>query len=531
MRLISLSDSFVHMAKTLPVLLLIASTLDVAAAADPFSLIGTVTNTTNSKHPVTADAVMTFDKDGKCILKVSPPLYGSGTCALKAYDQTTGHVEITSEGVLLNIKASGTAKGDVFAGNYTVVSPSLPELPQVGTFQFRFAPDTAPLTLPNVLSWSTFKNGDEELLVIKDGDAVSLHHKDGKYAGIRLFLGKDGTPTFFIQDTEKGSLYRDIKTQNVLLTWLKDGETGYFIQPVNGGYTYLDRFMQPTGYSSIEVNKQTIFLHEVNGDVELLDTNLKPLGIRSAKTKSGQVYWSKSTGNVTEYLDLSFKPLGWYSIELNGSTYYARSRGKNKFTFYDASMRELKRPGNGFWANFARGLSTGLASYGNAMQQAAAYRAQQAQTYQAYTSQVYTPPSYAPQPSYSYNSTTMGQPRMSTTTTTDSRGNTYMTNSQRMGNFTFSNTTGSNGYTANSMTTQLGPFAYMNGTSSNGNFYGSSNQLGNFNFTNLTTPAGTWNGTSTQLGNFTYHNFTGPNGQMLTGTSTRIGDFIYTNIH
>lgn len=291
-------------------LLLITSTC--AVAADPFTLAGTVTNTTNRKRPVSADAVIAFDKDGKCILKISPPLYGSGTCALKAYDQQTGHLEITSEGVLLNITASGTAKGDVFTGTYTVASPSLPELPQVGTFQFRFAPGpTTPLTFADVLSWSTYKNGDEELLIIRDGDAVSVHHKDGKYAGIRLFLGKDGTAAFFIQDTEKGSVYRDIKTQSVLLTWVKDGDTGYFIQPVNGGNAYLDRFMQPTGYSSIEVNKETVFIHEVNGDVELLDANLKPLGIRSAKTKNGQVYWSKSTGNVTEFLDQSFKPLGW----------------------------------------------------------------------------------------------------------------------------------------------------------------------------------------------------------------------------
>jgi hypothetical protein len=515
------------MANCLPVFLLIASTC--AVASDPFALVGTVANTTNPKQPISADAVMTFDKDGKCILKISPPLYGSGTCALKTYDQQTGHIEITSEGVLLNINASGTAKGDFITGTYTVVSPSTPELPQVGTFQFRFAPGPTPVTLADVLNWSTFKSGDEEFLVIKDGDAVSVHHKDGKYAGIRLFLGKEGTPTFFIQDTEKGSLYRDIKTQSVLLTWVKDGDTGYFIQPVNGGNTYLDRFMQPTGYSSIEVNKQTVFIHEVNGDVELLDANLKPLGIRSAKTKNGQVYWSKSTGNVTEFLDQSFKPLGWYSIELNGNTYYARSRGQKKFTFYDASMRELKRPSNGFWANFATGMSAGLAGYGNAMQQAAAYRAQQVQTYQAYTPQTYAPRPYVPQPSYT--STTMGQPRMSTTTATDSLDNAYMTNTQRMGNFTFSNTTGSNGYTANSTTTQMGPFAFMNGTSSNGGFSGTSNQLGNFNFTNLTTPAGTWNGTSTQLGNFTFHNFTGPNGQMLTGTSTRIGDFIFTNIH
>ena len=113
---------------------------------------------------------------------------------------------------------------------------------------------------------------------------------------------------------------------------------------------------------------------------------------------------------------------------MDGSTYYAHSHGKNRFTFYDAAMREMKKPSNGFWTNFARGLGTGLAAYGSAMQQAAAYRAQQAQAYQAYTPQPYEPQPYTRQQSYSQNSTITEQPRMGTTTTTDSLGNTYTTN-------------------------------------------------------------------------------------------------------
>jgi hypothetical protein len=58
-----------------------------------------------------------------------------------------------------------------------------------------------PLQLSGVLSWDTFKSGNEELFIIKDGDVVSIHHKDGKYAGVRAFLGKDGVPAYFIQDT------------------------------------------------------------------------------------------------------------------------------------------------------------------------------------------------------------------------------------------------------------------------------------------------------------------------------------------
>jgi hypothetical protein len=510
------------MRKTLLSLLLAAVTC--AGATDPVALVGTVTNTTNPKQPISADALMTFDKDGHCILKISPPLYGSGACALKTYDEKTGYTEITSEGALLNITATGTTTGASMTGSYKVESPSTPDLPQSGTFQFTVVSGSqTPLQLSDVLSWDTFKSGDEEFLIIRDGEVVSVHHKDGKYAGLRLILGKDGNPTHLVQDTDTTSIYRDFKTKKVLLTWVKEGENGYFMQPVSGGIAYLDKFLQPTGWSSIEVNKQTIFLHEVGEHVELFDSDIKPLGIRSAKTTSGKIFWSKTTDNVTEYFDQAFKPLGWYSIQMNGETYYARARGKNKFTFYDANMRELKKPRqDGFWASFARGMATGLAAYGNAMQQAAAYRTQQTQGYAA------VPRSYIP---YSYTSTTMAAPAINTTTTTDSLGSSYITNSQQMGNFTFSNTTGSNGYTANSTTTRLGTFDFINGSSSVGNFSGSSNRLGNFDFMNLTTPAGTWNGTSTQVGNFTFHNFVGPSGQTMSGTTTRIGDFIFTNIH
>jgi hypothetical protein len=190
---------------------------------------------------------------------------------------------------------------------------------------------------------------------------------------------------------------------------------------------------------------------------------------------SRQVYWSKTTGNVTEFFDQAFKPLGWYSVQMNGCTYYAHSRGKNKFTFYDANMRQLNQPNqSGFWASFARGLAAGMAASGNAMQQAAAYRARQAQAY-----------AMVPEPSvpYSYNSTTMGMSGLTTTTTTDSLGNSYITNSQRLGNFIFSTTTGSNSYTANSTTQRLGTFDFINGNSGFGSFTGTSNRIGNFDFT------------------------------------------------
>jgi hypothetical protein len=489
-------------------------------AAEPFALVGTVTNTTNPKQITSANAMMTFDAEGHCILRVFQPLYGSGTCSITNYDEKTGYTKGTSEGVLFRITWEGTFQGSTFEGKYRVESPSTPDLPQWGTF--RFTQQTGvqkPLKLEDVLKWSTFKSGQKEMLLVQDGDVITLHDTDGKYAGLRILLDKDGNPQIRIEDSQNVSVYSNVKTNERILTWVRQGEDGFFVQPISGGSAYFDRFMQPTGWSSVDSGGQTTFVHDVNGDLELFDAGLKPLGVRSAKTPDGRLYWTKTTGDVTEFYDASFRPLNWYSFQMNGATLFAHATGKNQYAFYDANMRPLKQPNRqGFWANLLRGIGAGLA----ASQQAAAYRAQQTHTY------VTAPAAPAP---YSYSSSTIGSPGLSTTTTTDSYGNVYTTNSQRIGTLTFSNTIGSNGYTANSTGQQLGTFEYINGNSTAGNYSGTTNRIGNFDFTNLTTPSGNWNGTSTQLGNFTFHNFTGPNGQALTGTTTQIGNFIFTDIH
>lgn len=500
------------MSKTLPILFF--STAIFGLSADPYALVGTFTNTTNPRQSVSADAIITFDKDGNCVLKVFPPLYGSGTCKLNDYDARTGYTEIVSEGALINITASGSAKEDgTITGQYNVESPSTPELPQFGSFQFKvFKGVQQPQQLNDVLNWETVKNGEEEFLIIRDGNTVSIHHKDGKYAGRRAFLGADGNPTVLIEDSGNVSVYRDFKTNAVLYTWVKGTHDGFFVKESEGMSQYLDRFFQPTGWSSILVNQQTVFVHGVEGDAELYDSSLQPLGIRSGKTPAGKLYWSKTNGEITEFFDESFKPLGWYSVQMNGNTYYAQDRGNNTFVFFDANMKELKSPKrSGFWANFGRVA----AAMANGFQQGY----QQAQQAQA---------AAAPRNAQTQQSTFVWQqPGLATT---NSQSGTYSTNTQQMGNFTHSNTIGPNGYTANSTTLRVGTFDYITGSSSSGSFSGTTQHVGNFDYTHLTTPSGTWNGTSNQVANFTYHNFTGPNGQTVSGTSVRVGDFIYTNL-
>ena len=509
--------------RTLSILL---AAVSYASAAEPVALVGTVANTTDPNRVVSAPAQITFDKDATCVLKISSPLYGSGTCTLKRYDANTGEIEIASEAPLITIAWTGTAKAGTITGSYRTTSPYTPELPQRGSFQFAIQSGVERvLQISDVLTWDTLKSGDQEYLLIRDGDLVSVHNKDGSYAGRRVFLGKDGNPTFLIDDSDNASVYRDFKTNRVLTTWVKDGDTGYFVQPAYGVNVYLDRFQQRTGWSSIEANGQTIFAHEVAGGVELFDASAKSLGIRSGRTTGGQFYWTKSTGDVTEFLDQSFKPLGWYSIQKGGDVYYAHLRGQNKFTFYDASMHELRRQ-DGFWASFGRGVLIGLSGVGAGIQQAAAYQAAQRAQLTGGDSSNGASPTVA-----AYNSSTTEQSGFGSTSANDSRGNSYVTSSQQIGNLTFSNTYGSNGYTANSTTQRLGMFDYINGSSNNGSFVGSNQRVGNFDYTHLATPTRSWNGTSTHSGDFTFHNFMGPNGQTVSGSSVRVGDFIFTNIH
>jgi hypothetical protein len=490
-------------------------------AGDSLVLVGTVTNTTNPKSPVTAELVLSIDEQKNCVLRVGPPLYGSGACAITSFDEKAHTISFESYGPLITIKASGVVNVALM-GSYSVLYPSLPEVPQEGTFELRVVDGREPLSLADVLVADTTRIGDEEYLLWRERDLVSFHHKDGKYAGMRIFLGKENRPSLIIQDSATGSIYTDAVSGQVLLEWTSDGKNGYFKRTNEGVSVYLDRFLQPTGWSSLMVNGQELFIYEDKDGAELFDANLKSLGIRAHTTTTGKLYWTYIQDGVTQYFDASFKPLNWYSFTRDGQTIFAYGSGK-RFKFYDSNLREIKATKKpGFWARFAQGMALGLAAYGQALQAQAAAQ-QQGSTYQN-TYSAYSLPSY--------NSTTIDTtPTFGWTTTTDTLGNSYTTMTQRIGNFTYSHTRGSGGYTSSATTQSIGQFDYTNGMSNAGAFYGVRQHIGDFSYLNLSTPTTTWTGTSQRIGNFTFHNFTSSTGQTLSGTSQRIGDFIFTTIH
>jgi hypothetical protein len=300
-----------------------------------------------------------------------------------------------------------------------------------------------------------------------------FYDKDYAYIGVRVFLDERQNPILRIEDHKDGSLYIDPKSNKTLMEWHTDGKDGYFSKTSSGVTTYYDRFMNHTLWSSVDVQGQSVYAHENGESVELYDASLKSLNIRSGKTSSGKVFWMKTDSDgITEYFDDSMNPLQWYSAVRDGQTYYASVVGK-KVKVYDATIRPIQRKG-GFWSNMARGFSSGLAAYGQALQAQAA-AASQTDTYAA--------------PNTSYSTTTTQQTGSFGYSNTLGSGGSYDTTTQRIGNFAYSTTTGSNGYHASTTRQQIGNFGYINGFSSNGSISGTQQQIGNFDYSSDLPPA------------------------------------------
>lgn len=502
--------------------LLLSLVATASSASDPFSLSGTVTNTTNPSKPIIGSAVISFDDKGDCVIQINAPLYGSGLCSLTNTDDKGQQVTLISAGPSGQITWTGTASQDGFIGSYEVHYPDLPQLPERGTFAFQYDKNARILKLDDVLSRGDFTDNGQTYRVIVERDIAYLYDGESKYRGLRFVLDDKSNPLFRIEDHKDGSLFIDLRNNSSAMEWHTDGKDGYFSKTANGITSYYDRFMNYTSWSSVNTKDQTIYCRESADSIELYDASFKPLNIRSAKNSSGKVYWTRTYDNgVTEYFDDSMNSLNWYSMPQNGQTYYAHAIGK-KFKVYDSNFRLL--PGKpGFWTKFGRGMAIGLAAYGQALQAQAANQ-----------SSSYSQPSTAYQTnnsSTSYQTNTQQIGNFGYSYTTGSDGSSYNTTTQRIGNFEYSNTNGSNGYYASTTRQKIGNFDYVNGYSSNGSISGNGQQIGNFNYSHYSTPTGNWNGTSQQIGNFTYHTITAPDGTVHTGTTQRIGDFLYTTVH
>ena len=103
------------MRRFLQALLLSAATC-YCQAATTVVLTGTAINATNPDKPLAAQIEMTIG-DAGCTLTIAPPLTGSGSCAVVAWDQDSGKIEIISTGPP-RIVWNGSAKGNLVSGSY-----------------------------------------------------------------------------------------------------------------------------------------------------------------------------------------------------------------------------------------------------------------------------------------------------------------------------------------------------------------------------------------------------------------------------
>ena len=108
-------------------LLLVVSSVSFSQTLQ-LDFAGTAINTTNPDSPLAAPIQMTVVNEG-CTLTISPPLFGSGSCSIKSFDQKSGRIEIVSYGAP-GITWSGTVKGNLASGSYKTVGG------ETGSFYF-----------------------------------------------------------------------------------------------------------------------------------------------------------------------------------------------------------------------------------------------------------------------------------------------------------------------------------------------------------------------------------------------------------
>lgn len=294
----------------------------LARAHDPFSLSGTVTNTTNPHQLVSAPVTISIDSQRNCVLRVGPPLYGSGMCSVEAFSATDHTLTIHSSGPSADITCTGRLSEMGFQGTYEVDYPNFPELPQHGNFSLTFDASPVLLQLADVLTKRDFTTDGREFHVLADRNLAVFFDKDFNYVGIRVLLDDQQNPVLRIEDHKDGSIYIDPKSNKGVMEWHTDGKLGYFSKTADGVTTYYDRFMNYINLSSVDVQGQRVYAVENGDSLELYDASFKPLNIRSGKTSSGKIYWMKTDSDgITEYFDESMKPLQWYSAVRNGQTY------------------------------------------------------------------------------------------------------------------------------------------------------------------------------------------------------------------
>jgi hypothetical protein len=106
------------MKRCLPAALLLLAPVAHGQQKVHLKFSGTAINSTDPANPIAAPTEISLGSE-ECKMTVSSPLAGSGTCHVKAFDKTTGQIEIISDGPPA-ISWSGTLKGNLASGTYRI---------------------------------------------------------------------------------------------------------------------------------------------------------------------------------------------------------------------------------------------------------------------------------------------------------------------------------------------------------------------------------------------------------------------------
>jgi hypothetical protein len=147
----------------------------IAHARDPFSLSGTVTNTTNPNKPVSASATVSFDAQDNCVLSIAAPLYGSGLCSIETFDEAQHSLTVRSSGPSGDITCTGKLTDSGYQGTYEVDYPNFPEVSQHGNFSLTYDQKPLLLQLGDVLTKTDFTSDGKEFHVLAERDFAAFY--------------------------------------------------------------------------------------------------------------------------------------------------------------------------------------------------------------------------------------------------------------------------------------------------------------------------------------------------------------------
>jgi len=425
---------------------------------------------------------------------VYQPLSGSGPLRGRFSDN---EVSFTASSPMFVIEGKGRRRGDRLTGTYLVrvADGSL----QNGKFDVQrvsgeglsdaFAIENCPKTA----SLDKLTVGNVEYWVYTEYGASYILDRNFRYTGVRTVNNEAGEPILFAVDQGTLSTYYD--TKGNYLKWLSVSMNNavLYIYDATPRYYFYDQGLNYLKwYAFLGGDGKLIFANEVGSATRYYAANFKDTNFSSFKLETGELVFVERSGGVNYYYDSAMKPLGLYSFERGGKTFFGKVVGQ-QIVYYDGAFRPLQQ-----------------------------YKARLPRSW--YASQTFTD---------SFGNTVSGSSINLGSVTLhnfwSSYGELVSGSSINVGRTTFHNLYSSYGSSLSGSSMRVGSTEFTNLYGSDGSYTsGTSSRIGNTTFYNFFGSDGATTGSTIRIGNFEFHNLYGPGGT-VTGTTTRIGNFTFSN--